>query len=100
MTIDLYKIFYSDKITPFPKKYSVYVLNEQKNTPKLIHFGDVRYQQYYDNTGLGLYTQLNHLDDKRRKRYLQRATKIKNKYNQYTYQNPNYPNYWSVHYLW
>lgn len=45
------------------KKYMVRVGNEW------IHFGDTRYEHYRDNTGLGIYSHLNHGDEKRRKNY-------------------------------
>ena len=52
---------------PFPskrknKKYSVYIHKDGK--VKLIHFGDSRYEQYFDK--IGHYTHLNHNDEKRR----------------------------------
>lgn len=53
----------------FPKKY--YAVLENKITKKLVQvpFGDQRYEQYKDSTGLGLYSEKNHLDKKRRKNY-------------------------------
>lgn len=65
------------------KKYYV-IYNGHK-----IHFGDKRYQDY-----------TTHNDDNRRFRYRARASKIKNKRGEYTYNNKNYPNYWSYHLLW
>lgn len=79
------------------KKYSVYVQSEY-GKPKLIHFGDTRYQHYRDR--FGAYTHLNHNDTDRRKRYLSRAKGIKNKKGELTYLNKNSPTYWSVKYLW
>ena len=37
-----------------------------------VHFGDKRYQQYKDSTGLGLYSHLDHGDKRRRENYFQR----------------------------
>jgi uncharacterized protein YlbG (UPF0298 family) len=79
------------------KKYSVYVL-DKKNNPKLIHFGDMKYQHYKDK--IGEYKHLDHLDEKRRINYLKRAKGLKDKYGELTYNNKNSPNYWSINYLW
>jgi hypothetical protein len=56
---------------------------------KKIHFGDTRYEDY-----------TTHGDSERRKRYLARAKKIKNKEGRYTYRDKNSPNFWSVNLLW
>ena len=40
---------------PFPKKYTAHILHKKNKTKRIIHFGDRRYQQYKDRTGLGLY---------------------------------------------
>ena len=76
------------------KKYMVVV------NGKTIHFGDIKMQQYRDTTGLGLYTHLNHNDEKRRASYLARAKGIKNKAGELTWKNKNSPNYFSIRYLW
>jgi hypothetical protein len=65
-----------------------------------IHFGNKNYQQFKDRTGLGLYSHLDHGDEKRRKSYLARAKGIKNKNGNLTWNNPQYANYYSVRYLW
>ena len=77
------------------KKYSV-------TTPKgnIIHFGDTRYQQYKDSTGLDMYSNLDHLDKQRRARYLIRAKGIKDKSGKLTWKDPESPNYYSVRFLW
>lgn len=51
------------------KKYDAILLNKLTNKEKRIPFGDIRYEQYKDTTGLGLYSKLNHLDLKRREHY-------------------------------
>ena len=83
------------KSTRKNKKYMV-------RTPsgKLIHFGQLGYQHYKDITPLKLYSNLNHLDKKRRDRYRARASKIKNKQGELTYNNPEYPNFYAYHFLW
>lgn len=80
-------MFYDARITPKDKKYSVY-------TPRgrLIHFGASSYEQYKDNV-LGKYSKLNHLDKNRRKQYQARHSKS-------NYLNPEYPSYYSWHFLW
>ena len=54
-----------------------------------IHFGDKRYADY-----------LIHKDEERRPRYRKRASKIKDKAGNLTFNNKNGPNYWSYHLLW
>jgi hypothetical protein len=88
--IDGYRFFKSEKPN---KKLKVKINN------KWIHFGDNRYEHYYDKTGL-LDKSLNHGNDLRRKRYLQRATKIKDKEGNYTVNDKNSANYWAVRLLW
>jgi len=82
----LYKPFVSKAKN---KKYSVYVKNEKTGKPKLINFGDKRYQQYFDV--LGHYKNLNHMDKKRRENYYSRHGPEKNK---------NTAKYWSHKILW
>ena len=76
------------------KKYMVVV---NGNT---IHFGDSSMSQYKDTTGLGLYTHLNHNDEKRRASYLARAKGIKNKKGEPTWKDKNSANYYAVRFLW
>jgi hypothetical protein len=65
---------------------------------KTIHFGDTRYEHYFDK--IGHYSDMNHLNEVRRNNYLKRAMNIKNKDGEYTWNNAEYANYYSVHYLW
>jgi hypothetical protein len=73
----------------FPKKYNA-ILEENKKEKK-VAFGDQRYEQYKDSTGLNLYSNLNHLDENRKNLYYRRH-------------NKNYPkysaDYFSKKYLW
>jgi len=78
------------------KKYSVYVIKNDKK--KLIHFGDSRMQQFKDK--LGHYSNLDHGDKERRKRYLARAKGIKDKNGNLTWKNKNSANYYSIKFLW
>jgi len=79
-------------------KYKKYSVISPKG--KIIHFGDTRYEQYKDSTGLGIYSHLDHLDQERRKRYLARAKKIKDKNGKLTWNNPESSNYYSIRFLW
>tara|TARA_R110000803_G_scaffold59519_3_gene118189 strand:- start:1999 stop:2271 length:273 start_codon:yes stop_codon:yes gene_type:complete len=77
---------------PFPskaknKRYSVRVIGEN-GKEKIIHFGDSRYQVYYQ-----------HKDKARQKSYLARAKGIKNKKGELTYDDKNTSNYWAIK-LW
>ncbi len=70
-------------------KMSVYVKNVKTGKPKLIHFGDKRYQDF---------TQ--HKDQKRRASYLARAKGIKDKEGRLTWKDKNTKNYWAIRTLW
>ena len=67
---------------------------------KTVHFGDMRYDQYRDSTPLQLYSDLDHLDEKRKENYLKRARGIKDKNGNLTYLDPFSSNYYSIKYLW
>ena len=56
---------------------------------KQIHFGSPLYEDY-----------LIHKNNNRRENYLKRATKIRNKKGDLTYNNPESPNFWSINLLW
>ncbi len=77
------------------KKYSV-----MSPTGRTIHFGDKKYGHYKDTTPIKHYTNLDHLDEMRRERYLNRALKIRDKEGNLTYNNPESPNYYALRYLW
>jgi len=53
------------------KKLKATFINPKTGKINNIHFGDSRYQHYYDKTGL-LDKKYNHLDNKRRELYKQR----------------------------
>lgn len=69
---------------------------------KKIHFGDKRYEHYSNNNLPDEFknTYPTHEDDERRRKYLARATKIKNKFGELTVNDPMSPNYYSVRLLW
>ena len=64
---------------PFPKKYTAHILHKKNKTKRIIHFGDRRYQQYKDRTGLGLYSSKNHNTRKRMQNYFNRHSGTKNR---------------------
>ena len=82
------------KSTRKGKKYMVFY------NGKWIHFGDSAANQFYDSTGLGLYTYLDHLDKKKQKSYLARAKGIRDKEGNLTYKDKNSPNHYSIRFLW
>jgi len=81
-----------EKSTRKDKKLMVKVNN------KTIHFGSSKMEHFKDKTGI--WKDKNHLDDKRRKNYLNRSKGIKNKKGELTYNNPESPNYHSRKILW
>jgi len=89
-TIKGYTYFISDK----PDKKLMVDVNGKR-----LYFGATGYQHYKDKTGL-LNPDLNHLDKTRRKRYLIRASNIKDKEGNYTHLNPESPNYHAINILW
>ena len=68
------------------KKYAAILPNGKR-----VNFGDKRYQQYEDKTNLKLYSNLDHHDKERRKRYYERHNKDYPKYS---------ADYFSKVYLW
>ncbi len=77
------------------KKYSVITPKGKK-----INFGDKRYSQFKDTTGLGLYSDLDHNDKKRKKNYCKRSGNIKDKKGDLTKNDKESPNYYARTYLW
>jgi hypothetical protein len=68
------------------KKYDVY-----QDGKYLLSFGDKRYEHYKDL--IGHYSNLNHLDKKRRDNYRKRAEGIGHLDN---YKSPNFWSYWTL----
>jgi hypothetical protein len=74
------------------KKYDAILQNKSTGSLKRVPFGDARYEQYKDSTGVGLYSHLDHHDEKRRKQYrLRHHGEDKNKFSS---------GYFSMRYLW
>jgi hypothetical protein len=87
-----YKFFKFEKSKTKHKKYDAILINKLTNQKKHIPFGDNRYQQYKDTTGLNLYSHLDHNDIKRRRLYRKRHDGE---------QNDKYSSGWfSYNYLW
>ncbi len=76
------------------KKYKV------KHNGKYVHFGDSRYQQFKDTTGLGLYSKLDHNDKTRQKNYCKRSGGIKDKNGKLTKNDKFSSNALSRRFLW
>lgn len=73
------------------KKYNA-ILRHTNGHLKKIPFGDKRYEQFRDSTGLGIYSNLDHGDRKRQINYLKRHEKTR--HNLYS------SSYFSANYLW
>jgi hypothetical protein len=80
------------KSTRRHKKYDAILYDNKKNIYKHIPFGDNRYQQFKDITGLNIYSHLDHNDPIRRANYRKRHDNTHNiKYS---------PSWFSWYYLW
>jgi hypothetical protein len=74
------------------KKYDAMLVNKTSGKVIRVPFGDSRYEQYKDSTGLGLYSNRDHKDMKRREAYRKRHQGE---------QNNKYSSGWfSWYYLW
>jgi len=85
---------YDYKISTNKNKKLMTTVNGQ-----VIHFGQKGYQHYFDKTKL-LDKKLNHMDKKRQESYLSRSKGIKDKNNNFTYNDPTSPNYHARKILW
>jgi hypothetical protein len=77
---------------PPPKKYTAVLEDKRTGRRYEVHFGDRNYQHYKDNTGLGIWSHLDHGDVKRRRAYHSRHRY--DKLNEYS------PGHFSYYYLW
>jgi len=88
-----YKFIKFQKSNTANKKYDAILENKQTKKTKKIPFGDKRYQQFQDTTGLEIYSNKDHKDKERRLNYRKRhRTYIKNGF--YS------AGYFSMNYLW
>jgi len=83
-----------------------YFLSDKKNkklftivNSKKIYFGDTKYTHFKDATEL-LPKSSNHGDEVRKKSYIARASKIKDKAGNLTANDPSSPNWHSLRILW
>lgn len=65
---------------------------------KIISFGDIRYQHFFDKTRI--HKNLDHKDEKRRKNYLTRTANQKDGKGKLTKDNPESANYHARRILW
>ena len=79
----LSKMIYEKTVQPSTRKNKKYMIKNDKN--KLVHFGDLRYEDY-----------TKHHDEDRLNRYLSRATKIKGNWRRDKYS----PNNLAINLLW
>jgi hypothetical protein len=70
-----YKLLGYKKSKTKNKKYDAILENKTTKKIKNIPFGDNRFENYHDKTGLNLYPKLIHGDKKRRKAYKARHKK-------------------------
>jgi len=82
------------KSTRSDKKYMVTYNN------KIIHFGNPYYEHYRDSTGVGAYSHMDHMDERRKKSYLKRAKGITDNDGNLTYNDKSSANYYAINYLW
>ena len=79
----LSKMIYEKTVQPSTRKNKKYMIMNDNN--KLVHFGDLRYEDY-----------TKHHDEDRLNRYISRATKIKGKWRRDKYS----PNNLAINLLW
>lgn len=70
-----YRLLYIVKSGRANKKYEAVLENRKSKKHVKVHFGDTRYEHYYDNTDLKLYSSMNHMDKDRQKAWLRRHAK-------------------------
>lgn len=74
------------------KKYDAIIEDKITKKRQRVSFGDDSYQQYFDSTGLKLYSRLDHKDPRRRELYKARHEKTRHK--------KFSPSWYSDNYLW
>ena len=90
----LYK-FMGFKKGSYPRKYNALLENKETGRKVKVSFGDRRYEQYRDSTGLGIYSDKDHLDKNRRRQYRARHSQEKK-----TFRNYWSPGYFSWYFMW
>jgi len=92
-SMDNYKLIGFRKSNKLNKKYDAIIKNNKNGKLIYIPFGDINYFHFKDSTPNKLYSNLNHLNNKRRILYQKRHIK---------YLKPGYysPGYFSYYMLW
>ena len=89
---DRFRFIKFQKAKNTSKKYDAIIEDVKTRRRQTVPFGDVRFQQFSDSTGLKLYSRLDHNDEKRRQNYLARHEKTRHK--------KWSPSWWSSVFLW
>ena len=76
--ISEYKFIKFQRSSSINKKYDALIENKITKKIIVIPFGDVRYENYKDRTGLNLYPKLIHRDKKRRELFRNRFNIFEN----------------------
>lgn len=84
-----------EKSTRRNKKYAGILSNGKK-----VHFGDSRFGQYRDRTGLGLYSSKDTMDPDKREAYKSRHSRILNEFGIPFAEIKFTPAWFSMNYLW
>lgn len=71
------KIIKIDPSSQKNKKYKATIKGDDGNY--IVHFGDNRYQQYKDSTGLNKYSNMDHNNITKRRAYFKRHSGLENK---------------------
>ena len=88
-----YKFIKFKKSNSKGKKYDAILQHKQTQRHVSIPFGDQKFQQFFDSTGLGLYSHKDHKDKERRRRYIAR-------HNVFIKPNMYSAGYYSLKFLW
>lgn len=88
-----YKFVKFQKSNTKGKKYDAIIKNKNTGRIATLAFGDEKYQQYKDSTGLGLYSHKDH-DDKMRRALYRKRHEVYLKPDMYS------PSYFSWRFLW
>jgi len=90
--MERFKLLRFEKAKALNKKYSAILEDSKTGRTKRVNFGDSRYEQFKDSTGLGLYSHKDHNDPIRRRNYQARHAK--------TALVKWSPSWFSMKYLW
>jgi len=69
LSMNIYELIGFKKSHKPNKKYDAILKNHNTNRIRLMPFGDIMYDHYKDTTPLKLYSNMNHYDEDRRKRF-------------------------------